>query len=304
MDRAVIFDIKRYAIHDGPGIRTTVFFKGCPLHCLWCHNPEGIRPEPELIFKKNRCITGCRICMEVCPQKAISQNDTGVSIDRKLCQVCGTCAEFCPVNALEKAGKEFSATELLEQIEKDKVFFKESRGGVTFSGGEPLLQHVFLANVLEECCHRKIHTCLDTSGYAASDVVERVARWTNLFLFDLKVVDDQKHKDYTGFSNQLILKNLRLLDTSGVPLIIRIPLVPGLNDSKEDIRQAGEFIRSLKHIMRVDLLPYHDIAVQKYIRLNRLTETAGKKPPGQNWLDDIREQLAGFELNVSGGHAV
>jgi pyruvate formate lyase activating enzyme len=299
--QGIIFDVKRYAVHDGPGIRTTVFFKGCPLECAWCHNPEGISQDYELIFKEKRCIELCRECEAACPQNAISRDRSGISIDRNSCQVCGTCAAACPSDALEKIGKAVSAKELMNQILKDEVFFSESGGGVTFSGGEPLLQSEFLAGVLEECRIKKIHTCLDTCGYAPLEALERIASLTDLFLFDLKMMDDKKHIVSTGASNRIILDNLRYLDACDVPLIIRMPLIPGLNDSRDDIELAGGFIRSLHHVKQIDLLPYHDIAAQKYCRLQRKDKMAGKKPSGPDRLLSIREQLKDFDLNVFGG---
>jgi pyruvate formate lyase activating enzyme len=303
MEKGIIFDIKRYAIHDGPGIRTTVFFKGCPLHCPWCHNPEGISPEFELIFKENRCLDECQVCLDACPQRAISRDGARVTIDRESCQLCGTCVEACPAKALEKAGEDISVAGLMDLIQKDKVFFEESGGGVTFSGGEPLLQPAFLAEVLEECCQKDIHACLDTCGFASTEVLESLAPMTGLFLFDLKMIDDQKHQTYTGVSNSLILNNLKYLAAEDASVIVRIPLIPGINDDREDIRDMGEFIRSLDRILCVDLLPYHDIAAQKYVRLDRIYESAGTRSQKKNWLNDIRKELEAYDLDVRGGES-
>jgi pyruvate formate lyase activating enzyme len=269
MSTGVIFDIKRFAIHDGPGIRTTLFLKGCPLSCFWCHNPEGIAPEPELAFNKKRCLADCAACREVCPNSVLSLVDGRVEIDHNRCSLCGTCAGICPSEALTLIGKEISPLEAMAEVCKDRAFYEESGGGVTFSGGEPLLQPVFLKEMLDRCQKQGIHTCLDTCGYAPPDLLDDISRQVDLFLFDLKLVDHTMHRLHTGVSNELILDNLKRLVGNGCSVVVRIPLIPGVNDGLEDIRRAAEFLQTLNGLKSVSLLPFHNIAADKYRRLGR-----------------------------------
>jgi len=205
MIRGTIFDIKKYAIHDGPGIRTTVFFKGCPLRCRWCHNPEGQSSKPEMFVRPSRCLKECSECLSVCEREAISRTEISPVIDRERCNSCGKCAEVCPAEAIEVVGRQMSVQEVMAEVEKDMIFHDESGGGVTFSGGEPLLQPVFLSTLLEKSKEKDIHTTVDTSGYASFEIMEEIAKNVDLFLYDLKIMDEKKHKEYTGKSNKVIL---------------------------------------------------------------------------------------------------
>ncbi|MDM8523255.1 glycyl-radical enzyme activating protein [Desulfococcaceae bacterium HSG8] len=249
-DKGIIFKIKKYAIHDGPGIRTTVFLKGCPLRCLWCHNPEGINPWPE-IMKKSR----------------------EISVKE------------------EMIGREISASDLVAEIEKDIIFYDESGGGVTFSGGEPLLQSDFLGTLLRECAEREIHTALDTTGYASPDILEKLSESIDLFLFDLKLMNPEKHRFYTGVSNQMIIDNLKRISMSGKEFRIRFPMIPGISDDDENIREMSEFLVSLGTVRRIDLLPYHTIAGGKYQRLDRENRMKHIPPPSD---EDIRRVMLKF----------
>ena len=226
MSKGLIFDIKRYSINDGPGIRTTVFFKGCPLQCRWCHNPEGQSFTPEVMVRSARCLKDCSECLAVCPEGALSKSGAILALDRIHCTACGECAEMCPTQAIEIVGRRLSPAELLREIEKDRVFHEESGGGVTFSGGEPLSQPDFLDEVLDLCRKKEIHAAVDTCGLAAPDVLERIAAQTELFLFDLKTMDEQRHIAFTGESNRLVLENLKRLAAMGKKIIVRIPVVP------------------------------------------------------------------------------
>lgn len=269
MQSGLIFDIKKYAINDGPGIRVTIFFKGCPLCCAWCHNPESVSSRIQKMYNADRCI-GCRACIEVCPESACSLTPDGIVTDHKRCTCCGSCADLCPARATEMSGRIATVNELLEIVEKERVFFEQSAGGVTISGGEPLLQPDFLIALLDELGARTIHRTVDTSGFAGSDLLLKVAKRTDLFLYDLKMMDSRKHKKWTGVSNEQILKNLRLLAETGARINIRIPLVKGVNDDDENIGQTASFVANLSgEKKKVNILPYHNIAAGKYLRLGQ-----------------------------------
>jgi pyruvate formate lyase activating enzyme len=288
--KGMVFNIQRYSVDDGPGIRTTVFLKGCPLRCKWCHNPESISPKQELVLHENRCLR-CGDCMTLCKNNAIISEDGKFVTLREFCLACGTCIELCYAEAREIVGKEMTTEEVMVEIEKDVVFFDESGGGVTFSGGEPLLQHEFLVELLEECGKKNIHRVVDTTGFTSASILERVSRSVDLFLYDLKTLDDEKHRAYTGVSNRLILENLRRLAKWNKKVIVRIPIIPGINDDPENIRQTGLFVASLGNISEVQLLAYHKTGIEKYHRLGaeyRLEEVAA---PSTEDLDDIACEL-------------
>lgn len=301
MEKGLIFDIRGYSIHDGPGIRTTVFFKGCYLHCPWCHNPEGQSPKLELVFSELRC-RGCQECVKNCPQHALSRSGTETLIDREKCDLCGICAEECSSQALEIIGKEMTVEEVMKEIEKDRIFYDESNGGVTFSGGEPLRQAEFLNALLEECQKNYIHTCLDTSGYAPSEILNKISDKVDLFFYDLKIMDEKKHKEYTGASNKLILENLKKLATKNKKIIIRIPLIAGINDTEENISQTAEFLKPLKIITEISLLPYHRLGSQKYKKLNRPDPSNEFQIPSQEKVEEIKKRLEtlGFKIKIGG----
>jgi len=301
MKTGVIFDIKRYAIHDGPGIRTTVFFKGCRLHCSWCHNPEGQDLKPELSFNETRCLKGCTECVKNCAQEALSRIDQYISLNREECDLCGDCAQACPTEALEIIGREMSVEEVMKEIEKDRVFYDESRGGVTFSGGEPLMQPEFLNALLEECKKRNIHTILDTSGYASLEDLNKIEDKVNLFLYDVKMMDEKKHKETTGGSNKQILENLKKLSEKGKKIVVRIPVIPGVNDTEGNIAQIAGFIASLKGVNDLSLLPYHKGGSQKYMRLNKAFMRNKIHPPSDEKIKKIKKILEHFGFKVKIG---
>ncbi len=297
----VIFDFKRYAIHDGPGIRTTVFFKGCPLNCPWCHNPEGKLPTPEFMWTKDRCL-GCGDCVASCPGGVISFVDGSIQLDDDLCNLCGICASVCMADALETVGEEMTVMQVMEEVERDSAFFEESGGGVTFSGGEPLAQPEFLASLLKECRRRGIHTAVDTSGYVDTERLLGFSERVDLFMYDLKVMDPERHRRYTGVSNALILKNLKELSKAGSNVVVRVPLIPGVNDDDGNIRELGELLLTLRNVKDVSLLPYHKAGVEKQRRLTRSKDSIFTSvPPPQERLEEIMAYLENFGLNVKIG---
>ena len=296
----LIFDIKRYAIHDGPGIRTTVFFKGCPLRCCWCHNPEGLSPQPQIVYRQDRCI-GCKACVRTCPQNALTLTAQGVLTDTAHCRACGTCAQVCPAEARQAVGWPTGIESLIQAIEKDVPFYDQSGGGVTFSGGEPLFQASFLIELLTACGRRDIHRVVDTTGYAHRDTLAAVASRTDLFLFDLKLMDPARHKRFTGVSNRKIRQNLKWLAHQEIDLVVRIPLIPGINDGHRNIDQCGAFIAGLGSVDRVDLLPYHQSSRGKYEKL-RIDYRADRiRPPRPRKIEAVARRLAAFGLRVHTG---
>lgn len=300
MVTGVIFDIKKYAIHDGPGIRTTIFFKGCPLACRWCHNPEGMNVAVQRIYRQQRCI-GCGECMQTCPRQAIRQTAEGMMADLLKCELCRTCAQHCPSEAVEFIGQKVTVAEVVRQIEKDIAFYDQSRGGVTFSGGEPLMQPEFLLQLLDACGHLDLHRTVDTTGYADAKLLLKVAQKTDLFLYDLKLMDPEKHRKYTGVSNEQILHNLKQLTQNDVRIQVRMPVIPGINSDAENIDKTADFIHSLGKIEHVSLLPFHNSAQAKYRRLNMQSISAPIAPPGAGMVQNIAARLKKTGLKVTIG---
>lgn len=263
--KARIFEIKRFAVHDGDGIRTTVFFKGCPLSCVWCHNPEGINYSPQLAYYKNKCIS-CGECVGVCPTKAHAIQDGVHVFNREKCIACGKCSEICFQSALTFYGREMTVTELLPLLLEDKEFYDNSGGGVTLSGGECLTQTDFCVSLLKELKSQGIHTAVDTCGFVSKEILDRIMPYTDIFLYDLKAYDENAHIKCTGQSNKIILDNLKYIDLCGKPTEIRIPYVPGFND--DQIPKIADFLAELKHLKGVRVLPYHNYAAGKYESLD------------------------------------
>jgi len=316
----LVFDIKRYAIHDGPGIRTTVFFKGCPLRCRWCHNPESWKDNPEPALRRNRCLR-CGRCVQICPQNAISLTDNlpaqtmaglpaaaGLPLtDPEKCTLCGECIETCPGGAREIVGRWMTVAEVMTEIEKDIIFYDESAGGATFSGGEPLMQAEFLLALLNQCCKKQVHTAVDTSCCAQPDVVDAVAEKTDLFLCDLKHTDSAAHRRLTGVENTLILANIKRLSHAAKRIVIRIPIIPGFNDDPENIEATGKFAASLPGVIRIDILPYNRGGNEKAARLAPKGLAVGIdliriETPNDQKMNSIAALLGkyGFEVKIGG----
>jgi pyruvate formate lyase activating enzyme len=269
MEKALIFDIKPYSINDGPGIRITIFLKGCPLSCLWCHNPEGISPHRQKLYAKAKCI-GCETCVQNCPKDALKLTSDGIVTDAALCDLCGICADVCPTKAMEMSGSEVTVEELMKRIRRETHLMDHSAGGVTISGGEPMMQSDFLIELLIALGREGIHRAVDTTGLAKTETLLEVAGHTDLFLYDLKMMDPERHKRFTGVSNEKILENLRILSESGAEINIRIPLIKGVNADEENLRQSAAFVAGLAGSKKiVSILPYHNIASHKYGKMGR-----------------------------------
>ena len=290
-------DVKRFAVHDGPGIRTTFFFKGCPLRCRWCHNPEGLSPEPQLAYYAHKC-RNCGECASVCPAGAHTFSDGVHRFDRAKCRNCGKCELWCPAAALKLYGRSMTVEEALKTAREDVIFYAESKGGVTLSGGEPLLQARFARDLLAACRDDGIHTALDTSCFAEREVLDEVIPFTDMFLVDFKHPSPEEHKKLTGRSNELIRANLRHLSEVGARIEIRIPLVPGCNDAPEVLAEAGKFLGTL-NVEAVRLLPYHPQAATKYAALDMTYNLPDTAPPEAENLESAAVILRGFGLKVS-----
>lgn len=296
----IIFNIQKFSIHDGPGIRTTVFFKGCPLKCLWCHNPESQNTKREMLYDRKKCVM-CRTCVNVCPEKAIRVENDSIVTDMDKCKFCGKCVTYCMYEAREIAGKEYTVDDVMKVILQDKIFYKNSGGGVTISGGEPLVHIEFAEELLKRVKSEGIHTAVDTCGAVSFDVLERIAKYTDLFLYDIKLMDDEKHKEYIGVSNKLIFENLIKLSKIHGNINIRMPIIEGVNADNSHIEKTMELIKDL-NIKNINLLPYHDIAKHKYYKLGLGYEEEKMAKPSDEKMNSYKEMLekAGYEVKIGG----
>lgn len=300
MTLGTVFNISRYAIHDGPGIRTTVFLKGCPLSCWWCHNPESMSPAPQVALRRTRCIR-CGACLEKCANHAISMADGEIVTDQDSCRLCLECAGACPADAREIIGRTMTVPEVMAEIKKDIPFYDESGGGVTFSGGEPLMQPDFLMELLDECGRLELHRTVDTSGYARQEILLETAAKADLFLYDLKHMDSEIHRKYTGVGNEVILENLKALSARDVALRIRFPLIPGINDDRTNVEKTAAFLQKLHRVPNIDILPYHDVATSKYRRFGYVYRLDGLRAPDAGHLQDVAATLSSYGLCVTIG---
>ena len=292
-----IFDIKRFSMHDGPGIRTTVFLKGCPLSCVWCHNPESQSASFSLLHRQELCLR-CGLCVRACARDALKLDDAAVARDSARCAACGGCAAICPSEATTRVGREVESDALLREIAKDRLFFDESGGGVTFSGGEPLSQPEFLKEMLIRCREAGLHSAVDTSGYAPSQVMLEIARRTDAVLYDIKLMDPEQHQRLTGVANAVILENLRALSAAGTRLEIRVPVIPGITDTPENLAAVAAFIRALPHAPAVRLLAHHHAAMSKYRRFGMEQKLGEIEDPTPNHMADIAARLRGAGIEV------
>jgi len=293
--KGMIFDLQKFSIHDGPGIRTTVFLKGCPLRCLWCHNPESQSEGPEISFAPSKCI-GCGWCLKACP-KGCHRSEGGAHVfDRGACVHCGLCAKECYAGALELVGRSAEVSEVIEEVMKDKVFYESSGGGMTLSGGEPFMQPKFAAELLSEAKARGLHCCVETCGFASWSVIEPVLKNVDLFLFDVKETDPAKHEEFAGVPLKPILENLERLDKAGASIVLRCPTIPGLNDRPERFHAIAELSMRLHGVQRIDVLPYHPLGVSKSERFGLAARHSDSSFPSQetvkSWVDEIASRTS------------
>ncbi|MDP6453282.1 MAG: glycyl-radical enzyme activating protein [SAR202 cluster bacterium] len=294
----LVFDFKRFAVHDGPGIRTTVFLKGCSLRCVWCHNPESIGQQRQVFYYPDRCIA-CGSCIEACPtgSQQITEDRTR-TFDRESCVISGECVDVCNSEALVMAGRQMSVEDVMSEVREDADFYKTSGGGVTLSGGEPLLQNEFATAVLKQCKEEGFHTCIDSCGQVGWNFVENALPHVDMVLYDLKQMSPELHRKYTGVNNRRILDNLRGISEHGIDIEIRMPIVPTINDSKEFIEPAAEFLASLDNIKAVKLLPYHHLAGSKYTSLGMEDVMPNVDSPDSAHMQKVADMMTPFGLNI------
>ncbi len=283
MTRGTILNIQRFCTDDGPGIRTTVFLKGCPLGCIWCHNPESQSARPEILYNAETCLA-CRRCESFCPQKCHTFRGATHVFDRSLCVGCGACVPACPGKSLELRGQTVSVEEVLEEVERDRIFYEESGGGVTLSGGEPLFQPEFSSLLLEQCKKAGIHTAMETCGFAEEEVFLSVLGSCDFVLFDLKETDPDLHLRYTGVPLEPILRNLSRMNGRHIPFVLRAPVIPTLNSRESHLKRLCAIRDSMSSCLGIQLMPYHRTGVYKYALLNRSYACGGiPEPSGQEW---------------------
>jgi pyruvate formate lyase activating enzyme len=300
----IVFNIQHYSIHDGPGIRTTVFLNGCPLRCFWCQNPESQSLKPQIFYMEERC-TACGKCRDVCPQKAIEIVGDKAKTNRTICTGCGICTEACPNEARTIMGTIMTPEEVFNDVNSDAIFYETSGGGVTISGGDPVAQPDFTMAILKLCKDAGLHNAIETSGFTKWDVLSKIIKNVDMVLYDFKQMNDEQHRKYTGVSNLPILENIKRIDKEypSIKLVARLPVITGYNDSKENIRRTAEFIsRELKPGIKVHLLPYHKLGNTKYERMEMTGRIIDIVPPSQEHMEELLEIILGFGLDgVIGG---
>jgi pyruvate formate lyase activating enzyme len=299
MPTGITFNVQRFSTEDGPGIRTTVFMKGCPLRCKWCHNPEGLSPRPELVWYDVRCV-GARECLKICPEDALELTPEGMRLDRQRCTVCGLCQEACPTGALEVIGREWTVEALYAEVAKDRAFYETSGGGVTVSGGEPAMQAEFVEAFLRLCQEGGIHTAVDTCGHADWGVYQRLLPFVDLVLYDLKLMDRERHREATGVYPDRILENAKRIAQNGTPMWVRTPVVPGYTDDEDNIARLAAYIRDeLNTVERWDLLAYTNLGQPKYCRLSRPYPLEGADLPTRAKMERLHAVALGGGADVA-----
>ena len=293
IDCGCVFNIQKFSLHDGPGIRDLIFMKGCPLRCHWCSNPESQRLHPEIAYKIDRCIgfETCGLCRDACPEKAISSDDAGrAAIDRSRCNHCGTCAKVCPDRALELIGREMNMAEIVDIVAADEGFHFRSGGGITIGGGDPILQPDFVSALLRECRRQGIDTAVETAGYGSWDRLEKICRHANLIFYDVKSMDAEKHMEFTGVSNALILENLSRLSIRlpDIPVVARTPVIPGFNDTDKDVSAIVKFLKTIGTLKKYELISYHRFGVPKYRLLGKTYLCPDINPPAGECMERLR----------------
>lgn len=293
-----VFNIQRFSVSDGPGIRTTVFFKGCPLSCIWCHNPESKSAVREIFFNLSKCAE-CGRCATVCKSSAHKTENGAHIFDRSRCTACGECAEACPSGALEAVGTTMSAENVIDEVMKDRIFYDNSDGGITLSGGEPMLQFDFAFEILRLAKEKGLHTCMETCGFADSEKYMKIAPLVDIFLFDCKETEEERHREYTGVSNGLILSNLRMLDAAGAKTVLRCPVIPTLNDRDDHFSSIASLANSLKNIIEIDVEPYHPLGASKSTLLGRAYPLSALTFPNEQTIESWVEKIqAGTSVAV------
>lgn len=289
MSKGNVLNIQRFCTDDGPGIRTTVFLKGCPLKCIWCHNPESQNFRREIMYEAEKCVN-CGNCVFICPNDCHRIEQSHIFL-RKNCVGCGNCADVCPVKALELYGKEMCAEDVLETVRRDRAFYDATKGGMTVSGGEPLFQPRFTAEVLRLCKEERIHTALETCGYASETVFSEVLSDCNTVLFDIKETDEEKHIAYTGVSLKPILRNLEILNEKGIPFVIRAPIIPTLNDREDHFENLKRLREKFENCEKIQIMPYHDFGSYKYQKLGRRYACEATTPPTEEKIKEWKQNI-------------
>lgn len=295
--KGLIFDIQRYAIHDGPGIRTIAFLKGCPIQCQWCANPESQKPKPEITFLDKDCIN-CGTCVEVCPKNAVKLDAHSRLIDRNSCDLCGQCVERCPSEAIKMMGRYITVKDLFEEMATDAPFWERSSGGVTLSGGEPLMQPAFVLSFLKLCKDNYVHTVIETALHAPRQIIKDVLCKADEIICDLKIMNDKQHTSLIGVSNKTILGNLSFLLKSGKPVLVRMPLIPSINNDEDNLKAVGAFLSAGGQKVHMELLPYHRMAQSKYDRLKKTYQMKNILPPTQEEMDQAIKELKKFNITM------
>lgn len=303
MNKPLILNIQKYSLHDGDGIRTTVFFKGCPLECIWCHNPESQAYKKEVLYNEEKCLK-CGTCIEKCPNEAIYKGLDVIELKKEKCKFCETCIDFCLNNAREIVGKTYEIKDLVKELIKDMAFYEESGGGVTLSGGEVMTQDIdYIKKLVIALKQKGINVAIDTCGHSKFDNYEAILPFVDTFLYDIKLISDEKHEFFTKKSNELILNNLKMLSEKGANINIRIPLIEGVNvdDNNEEIKKIIDFIKPL-NITKVNILPYHNIGMHKYKKLYMEYEGEYLKRPSDEKLEEIKQifKANNFEIKIGG----